>query len=782
MKTLIIKTDVNNPTDKYINIKLEQDFDMINILSMNLSQSDVYSTFSSDTGVVCGRINSFLVGLPNAKVSLFIPVSSVENRPDVLELYPFKTVNDTDNNGKRYNLLSRIKKLNPFSYIKENIYGIGYTPKTPVGSIPDKNELLVNNTWIEVYKDYYKFTTTTNDSGDFMFTNIPIGTYNLHAEFDITDIGKYSTPAPLLQKINNVSKSLYNEEGSKLLPNTDLGSMPNIYTRNISVNVLPSWGDSTQQEIGITRQDIDFKVKLTPAFTVIGNGFTQDEDSFWGDRIMLRVLFAISDLCFGVNEGYIKDTPNKITLRFKTRILKVDINIGFGNDFKDNAPKTCMAFKVIIPNARPRFNVELGPYDRNRVNGGQFEMAPLDFKFLGFGTTIGCCEEFPKCGANADTITDRLNLNTFRTGKIFTKLFSYQENTDLSKPCVETTDTDYIEYLTSELTTVNENKFCTFNEENGSFIHVIPCNRKKVITNELGQEIETSDSSVGVFTEFSGSMLFEMEDLPIKSTGNKIVTGRVKIKIPQNTNYDYNNEFNRNLWIANYYTFKLNEVYSVSCFNNSIQPSKDPKVEYYDRTGLFLPNMYDKHTKEGKDNEGDLINQTFYFNQFNTTTLSGYTSPIFNDTITLGVTDELKSDTINNEWTTGSLFFQQYAIRKRRNKKKTKFPGILFSDYRLVLNNNDGIGANVTNSKGLISGAMYPTTFVKLGLETTVNGKNITKKDVLVDLYQNGDLAMNLPTTSINTMVSSSSTNKFFIKGIDTESNMINNLIKKDII
>lgn len=809
MKTLRIKTDINNPTDNYINVKLEQDFDNINILSMNLSQSDVYSTFSSDTGVVCGRINSFLVGIPNAKVSLFIPVSSVENRPDVLELYPFKNVTDTDNNDKRYNLLSRLKKLNPFTYIKENIYGIGYTPKTPVGSIPDKNELLVNNTWVEAYNDYYKFTTTTNDSGDYMFTNIPVGSYTLHVEFDITDIGKYSTPAPLLQKISNLNQGLYNEDGSKLLPNTDLNSMPNIFSRNIGVNVLPSWGDNTQQEIGITRQDVDFKVKLSPAFTVIGNGFTQDDDSFWGDRVILRVLFAISDLCFGFNKDYVGST-SLITLRYRTKFLGRKFEFGFGSDWKSDAPTSAFVFSVSIPDARPRFKFEILTFYRDRVNGGQFEMLPLDFKFLGFGTEfdgflnssakeIGCCDSFPDCGANPDTITDRLNLNTFRTGKIFTKLFSYPETTNLTQPCTSTTDISYLDYLNSELTTINETKYYTFNEEKGSFIHIIPCNRRRVITNELGQEVETSDTTVGVCTEFSGSMLFEMEDLEIKSTGNRISTGRTRIKIPQSVNYDYKNEFNKELWKASYYTFNVNEVYTVAEFYNTLQTgqkdnfiqkslnitngkSNQTDSDYYARTGLFLPNMYDNNTLIGKDDEGDKIEQAFYFNQFNITNPNNHLSPIYNTIINIGV-DGLKSDVINQEWVTGSLFFQQYAIKKRRNKKKTKYPSLLFSDYQVVLNNNDNIGANVTNSKGLLSGAAFPTTFIKLGIEKTVDNKTITQKDILIDLYENNNLALNLSGNSnIDSIVSSSNTNKFFIKGIDNESNMINNLIKKDII
>lgn len=809
MNNYRIKTDINSPTDKYINIKLEQDFDTINILSLNLSQSDIYSTFASDNGVVVGRINSNLVGIPNAKVSLFIPISKVEERGEILTLYPFKTVKDKDNNGKRYNLLSRLKKLNPFSYIKENIYGIGYTPKTPVGSIPDKNELLVNDTWVEVFGEYYKFTTTTNQSGDFMFMNVPIGTYTLHAEFDITDIGKYSTPAPLLQVTNGLSKSKYNDEGSKLLPESDLDRMGNIYSRDVVVNVLPFWGDKQNFEVGITRQDIDFKVKLTPGFIVTGNGFTQGQNSYWGDRVVFRCLFGLSNLCFGINFNSFKKGSSIMSMYIGFTIFGEQftlINAGDGWNGGDG-----VGIKFQIPDCRPRFYIDLLNFYENRVNGGEFDLNPLDFKFLGFGSfkynelnQIDCCDNFPNCGANQDTITGQLNLSDFRTGTINTHVFYYPENTDLSKPCVTTNDVPYLEYLNDEIKLLSPNQYVTFNNKNGIFTHIIGCNRKRVITNELGYEIETNDTTKGVLTEFSGSMLFDIYPLEISSSGGKIHTDRVRIKVPQVINYNLANYL---YWNTNYYTFKANELYTVSQFFNVSQkaekdgflsnavsfvanvtsnPLSTPTqlltendflntnggadIDFYGKTGTVLLSLYDNTN----------TNPTIYFNNLSNNPVNK-NSPVYNKTTVVG--SGIISDYIDSEWVTGSLLFYQYAYKKRRKRQNSNYSNFLIDNALQLFDNKDDLGGGVTNSRGLLRGDTFPTTFTKIGLETVNNNEVVTVKDVLIDLYKNTDLAVNLDNNpNINTIPNKIPTNKFFIKGINKDSDFITDLIKKDII
>ena len=69
-KSIRIRTTPNGD-DKYIKVKLTQDFDLLEILSLKIKQADAYQNFCSDYGVVAGRIvvnNGF--GVPNVKVNL----------------------------------------------------------------------------------------------------------------------------------------------------------------------------------------------------------------------------------------------------------------------------------------------------------------------------------------------------------------------------------------------------------------------------------------------------------------------------------------------------------------------------------------------------------------------------------------------------------------------------------------------------------------------------------------------------------------------------------------
>ena len=71
-KTYRIKADVLG--EQSISLNLAQDYESFDILSVNISQADLYKLHSADYGVVVGRVvanGNF--GIPNAKVSIFIP-------------------------------------------------------------------------------------------------------------------------------------------------------------------------------------------------------------------------------------------------------------------------------------------------------------------------------------------------------------------------------------------------------------------------------------------------------------------------------------------------------------------------------------------------------------------------------------------------------------------------------------------------------------------------------------------------------------------------------------
>ena len=75
--------------DKSIKVLIDQEFDYLEILSIKILQSDIYTRQCSDYGVVVGRVsvnNGF--GLPNAKVSIFLPLDNLDqNNPIISELY-----------------------------------------------------------------------------------------------------------------------------------------------------------------------------------------------------------------------------------------------------------------------------------------------------------------------------------------------------------------------------------------------------------------------------------------------------------------------------------------------------------------------------------------------------------------------------------------------------------------------------------------------------------------------------------------------------------------------
>ena len=63
--------------DKSIKIQLDQDFEYLEILSLKILQSDIYTRVCSDYGVIVGRVSvNDGFGIPNAKVSVFIPLSN----------------------------------------------------------------------------------------------------------------------------------------------------------------------------------------------------------------------------------------------------------------------------------------------------------------------------------------------------------------------------------------------------------------------------------------------------------------------------------------------------------------------------------------------------------------------------------------------------------------------------------------------------------------------------------------------------------------------------------
>ena len=258
LKKLRIRTEIG--VDKEVTFDLNQEFDLLEILSLHLHQTDIYPRDCSEFGVIAGRVlvnGGF--GLPNAKISVFIPLSENDEENEVIKkLYPYKTQNYRNEDGYRYNLLPSSPS---------------YTGHLSTGSFPDIDDVLLKQEVSYVYNKYYKFTVKTNDAGDFMIYGVPLGEQSLIMNVDLSDIGCFSM-VPEDFKLQGFPESDFNGASFKTGSNVD--ALPQIVMMSTSVDVKPLWGD---EESGcgaaITRADFDLreagKIEIRPTAVFMGS-------------------------------------------------------------------------------------------------------------------------------------------------------------------------------------------------------------------------------------------------------------------------------------------------------------------------------------------------------------------------------------------------------------------------------------------------------------------------------------------------------------------------------
>jgi hypothetical protein len=259
-----IKTELG--INKSINVQLDQEFEFLEILSLKIQQTDIYTRSCADYGVVVGRVtanNGF--GVPNARVSIFIPIEEIdESNPIITSIYPYKSPNDRNDDGYRYNLLP---------------YTPSYSKHSATGTLPSKSDVLTGSTTVEIYDKYYRFTSKTNDSGDYMIMGVPLGEQTIVMDVDLSDIGEFSlTPQDLIRMGLATEAQV---AGNKFRSSTDLNSLPQIINLTKNVEISPLWGDPEICDISINRVDFDLRddanVDIQPTSVFMGSMFSSPD-------------------------------------------------------------------------------------------------------------------------------------------------------------------------------------------------------------------------------------------------------------------------------------------------------------------------------------------------------------------------------------------------------------------------------------------------------------------------------------------------------------------------
>ena len=260
-KSYRIRTTVGE--DNFVSVNLSQDYDTFDILSMKISSADLYRLHNSNYGVVVGRVTANGgFGVPNAKISIFVRSDGTDS-DEVRAVYSYAySTSKNESDGIRYNLL-------PDNKVSE-CHQI-------VGTFPNKRYLLDNEVLMEVFDKYYKYTTRTNNSGDYMICGVPTGNHTIHMDLDLSDCGILSQrPRDFVYKGYTIEQF---ENPNMFKTGTSYNNLSQIFTQDQTVYVQPFWGnESLAETIGITRADMEIAFKFEPTCVFIGS-ITSDNAS-----------------------------------------------------------------------------------------------------------------------------------------------------------------------------------------------------------------------------------------------------------------------------------------------------------------------------------------------------------------------------------------------------------------------------------------------------------------------------------------------------------------------
>ena len=344
----------NIGSDTVLNVNLKQDFDFLEVLSLRLRQNDVYKLHSSSYGVIIGRVlANDAFGIPNAKVSVFIERDD-NDTSEIETVYPYTEVTSTDKDGRRYNLLP--------DYSDDDCYRV-------VGTFPSKRLVLDDDVQLEVYEKYWKYTTVTNNAGDYMIFGVPTGSVQVHVDIDLSDIGILSQK-PRDFEYKGFNSTMF-DSPTQFKESTNLDNLAQIFSQDKSVFVYPFWGDSENGIAAITRSDVQIQYKFEPTCVFMGAIISDNDGAGIGHKCAPNIDNGMNDQLVGGNGTIemIRKTTDGLVEEFQIKgnqlidengvwCYQIPMNLDYiGTDEYGNIVPTDNPSKGVPTRAQVRFRI-----------------------------------------------------------------------------------------------------------------------------------------------------------------------------------------------------------------------------------------------------------------------------------------------------------------------------------------------------------------------------------------------------------------------------------------
>lgn len=235
--------------DMDITVKLERSHDVLNTLS---TYNKVYNEFpkrESNTGVVFGKLeavqkikdeegNFIRIPLRGVPIGVFNPGEK------------FGNITDTDQNGDRIRMNFKVVQgesnvfPNKDFYPNDESYEFDYNR-----NLPDRDEYLRIDENSDIIKNLeeFKYSVLTNENGEFIIHDIPVGPQILMFEVDLLQQGL---------TMEEVALNFFPYRGENI---SSVDEVPHFFFRKIPIDVLPSWGDF---QTGYTEVNINVNLDL----------------------------------------------------------------------------------------------------------------------------------------------------------------------------------------------------------------------------------------------------------------------------------------------------------------------------------------------------------------------------------------------------------------------------------------------------------------------------------------------------------------------------------------
>lgn len=202
--------------DMFINISLHRTHGTLDTLNIYNNLLNSFPVQESNTGTVFGKLNAIQKLVDQNGNNISIPLRDVPiGIFNPTEAYP--TPVSTDENGNRITMNLR-ESSTPSSYFNNQSF------------TSDTTSFLRSGSEFSSVPDHYKYVTKTNDEGEFVLHNVPIGTQVLFFEVDLFKQGL-----------------TYDEIALNFFPfpaddDPNISSLPSLFFRQIPIDVIPTWG------------------------------------------------------------------------------------------------------------------------------------------------------------------------------------------------------------------------------------------------------------------------------------------------------------------------------------------------------------------------------------------------------------------------------------------------------------------------------------------------------------------------------------------------------------